>query len=417
MPPVKGTKKNGFFTRDENVLPFFSWHEKTKLGTILRIALVAFMAFTVIISLVARYAHITLSSASSFLPMTYAIPLAIVFALVVLALFKRMRSTFSRVTVGVVAAMVVLLAISILSSYLNLMPLLLLSQNEVSLPKKYAGLQVKGEDYKQNIVLMHQYGRPDGSHERKTETGADDLVCPYKVDAIKITVSAANDEELTASGAIYVLPEEIDKLNIEWLDDDTARIYLSDDATALIPEEMIASADVIGDYKTYTYVFENTDFMSDYSSVSDGTGQRIGGLENNERAGHKLNIYRSETQAYKATSIYQMSPESLKQIYTAYPSLLFNIFVKTDVRNEGEIVVEPYGTLNEFELAYDSAKDTLTVRPGGEFTGASGEIVLYLNEKYTQEDAAQLETAASQSAQPAPINGSRAFNEISVKIK
>ena len=144
MPPVKGTKKNGFFTRDENVLPFFSWHEKTKLGTILRIALVAFMAFTVIISLVARYAHITLSSASSFLPMTYAIPLAIVFALVVLALFKRMRSTFSRVTVGLAAAMVVLLAISILSSYLNLMPLLLLSQNEVSLPKKYAGLQVKG---------------------------------------------------------------------------------------------------------------------------------------------------------------------------------------------------------------------------------------------------------------------------------
>ena len=297
------------------------------------------------------------------------------------------------------------------------MPLLELSLNEVSLHRKSAGLQVKGEDYKQNIVLMHQYGRPDGSHERKTETGADDLVCPYRVDAIKITVSAANDEELTASGAIYVLPEEIDKLNIEWLDDDTARIYLSDDATALIPEEMIASAEVTGDYKTYTYVFENTDFMSDYSSVSDGTGQRIGGLENNERAGHKLNIYRSETQAYKATSIYQMSPESLKQIYTAYPSLLFNIFVKTDVRNEGEIVVEPYGTLNEFELAYDSAKDTLTVRPGGDYTGASGEIVLYLNEKYTQEDAAQPEIAASQSAQPAPINGSRAFNEISVKIK
>ncbi|MBQ7606352.1 MAG: hypothetical protein IJU59_07720, partial [Firmicutes bacterium] len=101
MPPVKGnTKKVSIFQRDENVLPFFSWHDKTRIGTVLRIALVAFMAFVVIISLVAQYAHVTLANASSFYPLTYAIPAAIIFALIVLGLFKRMRSTFSRIVVG-----------------------------------------------------------------------------------------------------------------------------------------------------------------------------------------------------------------------------------------------------------------------------------------------------------------------------
>ena len=419
MPPVKGnTKKVSIFQRDENVLPFFSWHDKTRIGTVLRIALVAFMAFVVIISLVAQYAHVTLASASSFYPLTYAIPAAIIFALIVLGLFKRMRSTFSRIVISLVAAMVLLIGVSLVASYVNLLPLMLLSQNEVSLPKKYAALQVQSDDGGQNLVLMHQYGRPDGSYERKTQTGADDLVCPFKVDALKITVSAANGEEFTASGALYVLPSEIDRLSIEWLNDDTARLYLSEDAATLIPREMIGVAEVTGDYQNYRYVFADTSFMDGYLADSDLSGQRVAGVSDNENAGHKLNIYRSEAEAYRATSIYQMSPESLKQIYTAYPSLFFNLLVKTDVRAEGEIMVEPYGTLDQFEVAYDRDSNILTVKPGGDSVGADGEIVLYLSEKQEAAQEKEEEQAfLSENPQTGYSGYAAAYNEIIVRFQ
>ena len=421
MPPVKGTnKKVSIFHRDENVLPFFSWHDKTKVGVALRIALVAFMGFVVLISIAARYVSVTLASASTFYPLTYIIPLAIVAALIVLGLFKRMRSTFSRILVGLVAAMVLLIGVSLVSSYLNLMPLMLLSQNEVSLPKKYAALQVNCDGKKQNLVLMHQYGRPDGSYERKTETGADDLVCPFKVDGVKITVSAANSEECIATGALYVRSDEIEKLAVEWLDEDTARIYVSEDASALIPQEMIGTAEVTGNYQNYRYVFADTSFMSSLSAASDGSGQRVTGIEGNEREGHKLNIYRTDVTAYQATSIYQMSPESLKQVYTAYPSLLFNLLIKTDVKTEGEITVEPYGTVEEFQLLYDKENDSLTVRPSGASSGADGEIVLHLNEKVdvlSAQEAASPEPADPPAEQKDLSGYKTAYNEIIVHFQ
>ncbi|MBQ9409856.1 MAG: hypothetical protein IJU28_10770, partial [Clostridia bacterium] len=89
MPPVKGTKKNGFFTRDENVLPFFSWHEKTKLGTILRIVLLIFMGFVLMLIPLGLFANLKLSNATTFSELIYIVPIIIAFALIMLALFKR----------------------------------------------------------------------------------------------------------------------------------------------------------------------------------------------------------------------------------------------------------------------------------------------------------------------------------------
>ena len=103
MPPVKGkttSRKNDFFKRDENVLPFFSWHDKTKIGTILRVALILFSLFIAILAALGYFAGFKLSSINSFSPFIRIVPIVIVFALAVVGLFKRMRSTFTRLLTG-----------------------------------------------------------------------------------------------------------------------------------------------------------------------------------------------------------------------------------------------------------------------------------------------------------------------------
>ena len=411
MPPVKGKKTIDFFKKDESVLPFFSWHPKTRVGTVLRIALIVFMLLVVILNLVANYASITLASATSFYPFTFIVPIAIIFALILLGLFKRMRSSFTRLLVGAIAAIVLLLGISLISTYISLLPLTMLSQSEYSWPEKYAAMKVEGESGKQNLIIMRQYARPEGSQEMTSEKGTD-LACPYRVDALRITVSSAQGEEIGAEGAIYVLQDEIEHLHVEWTDENTARIYLDEQATTLIPEDMIARAQITGNNEKYRYAVDFAEKQA-YSSATKDEGSYFR-QEQNEKGEHRIYLYKTEVHAYQPVSVYHMTPESLGQAYSAYPSLFFNFLVKTNVKTEGVIEVKPYGELKSIAASYVDGVITLT--PGEDSVDASGSITIHMNEK--MDAAGTQDDTETEEEMPAPVSFEKAFSfdEITVSF-
>ena len=416
MPPVKGkttSRKNDFFKRDENVLPFFSWHDKTKIGTILRVALILFSLFIAILAALGYFAGFKLSSINSFSPFIRIVPIVIVFALAVVGLFKRMRSTFTRLLTGLLAGIVVLLGISVISTYTNAIPILSLSEYGTTAFYKYRGEQGVDGDEKQNIVILYCYELPDGSYIRNVGRGATEAVCPSRQEVYKVSLEKPDGEDFTATGAIYVKSDEIDKLKIEWTDDNNARIYLTEDATTFIPEEMIGKAGVAGESMTYRYVFSDTSFMQDYDASSKGVGEPILGCTDTARAGNTIRLRYEKAYAYQALSVYRMSSDGFKMHFIAYPSYLFNLFTKADIKTEGMITMEPYGSIEKFDVEYNKNENVVRVKPAEGSLGASGEIVLYLNEKAEQSEASDPEKPV----EPDITNGKPAFNEIIVHFQ
>ena len=107
MPPVKA--RSNLFKKDENVLPFFSVHPRTKIGTILRISLTVFMLVCALLTFIAGKTGYTLAKYWDWQLLVYFIPIALIFALIVLAIYKRLKTPIQKIIVGILAVMVFVL--------------------------------------------------------------------------------------------------------------------------------------------------------------------------------------------------------------------------------------------------------------------------------------------------------------------
>ena len=85
--------------KDPDTLPFFSIHPSTKVGMILRILLCAFMVLVFLLTIVGSKLGLVFYKYWDLYYLIYMVPAVIVIAMVVLALFKRMKTLLGKILV------------------------------------------------------------------------------------------------------------------------------------------------------------------------------------------------------------------------------------------------------------------------------------------------------------------------------
>ena len=193
MPPVKA--KSNLFKKDENVLPFFSIHPRTKIGAILRITLTVFLLICALASFISATTGYTLAKYWDYLPLVQVdmlfgripigfVTVGLIFGLIVLALFKRLKTLIQKIIVGILAGIILMLGISIASTVMNLMPLLTIQQTGTSLPSPTGRLPFKTDGYNEQLVMLRMYAVPDEYQLSDTvlENGEPQKLYPYRTD-------------------------------------------------------------------------------------------------------------------------------------------------------------------------------------------------------------------------------------------
>lgn len=120
MGVVKGSGKSDsfLFSRDPDTLPFFSIHNKTLVGKILRIALCVFFVIVLILEVLARTTGLLYSHYFDYSYLIYVVPGVILLALITLALVKRIPIRFFKVVVVVIA---IVFGMSVVSTLCQMM--------------------------------------------------------------------------------------------------------------------------------------------------------------------------------------------------------------------------------------------------------------------------------------------------------
>ncbi len=396
MPPVKGTKRFDMFKKDENTLPFFSFHPKTKLGTIVRIVWLGLMLLIIALSIVmsltktaptrAVLLYILADPQSTFVILTA----FAVIALVAIALFKRMPNTFLKMLVAILTVTVLLIATSVVSAMFSALPAMQIEQSGKTMVDAYSKLNgIKTDQGTQNLMVMYQYSVPDGSVQTAPDEDLKNYACPVRVDAYKVT--ASGDSEAESRGVLYVPRDQLDKLKVEWTDEDTAVISLAEENTPVLPAELLSSPRVEGTDGKYRYVLPETQDGEAFGSVTvkfAAQGEKSTEIRAYQKeikspgGAHSLFLHAEETYAYKPENVNNMPAESMKKILTAYPSLFFNMLIKFDVKTEGNIVIKPYAELTGVKCT-TMENGVLLLEPSENTRGVSGSITVYLNEKAT----------------------------------
>ena len=362
MPPVKA--KSNLFKKDENVLPFFSIHPRTKIGAILRITLTAFLLLCAIATFVAGKTGYTLSKYWDWQLLVYFVPIGLIFGLIVLALFKRLKTPFQKIAVGVLAGLVLMIGISLASTMMSLWPLLTIQQTGTSLPSPTGRLPFKTEGYNEQLVMLRMYAVPDEYQLSDTvlENGEPQKLYPYRTDCYTYTARGAEGEVAEVTGSISVDKTSTYKIEPEWLDENTLRYYVSQDSLGT------GSGEIIVKFPEKAEFWENNPADKPVSAQTNPSGT------------HSAALYREDGYLTTYQPVYNMSQDSLKKVYTCYPAAFFYRVLKMNTRVEGFIEVAPYGELKDIKVA-TADEGVLVVSPGDNCVDASGEIRIYLNEK------------------------------------
>lgn len=344
-------RNNPMFEKDEDVLPFFSIHPRTKVGMILRIVLYAFLLIVCAITLLAGKANLVFYKYFDWYYLTYAVPIIICIALIIVALFKRMKRTITKILVpGVIGLIVISLALSVCTIMsvtfgMALSPAMILEQNDG------------------NYMIMVTCVDPDGVEVKQDESGREYPEYPVRVDAYRYTGKQFADDACSISGEILIPQKATYEVKDEWIDENTLRFYIASDNSSLGTGEILIR------------------FGSESENLaSPGEIAVSRGRFDNADKSHSAALYREDSHIWtKTDSIYSLGKESFKQVYSVFP-LKARYFIKMNVRTEGSIILEPYGTLSGIEVDYGSVENAIVYRPAEGSVGASGSITLYPGE-------------------------------------
>lgn len=341
---------SALFEKDENVLPFFSLHPRTKVGMILRIILYVFLAIVCVLTVLASKAGLMFYKYYDLYYLIYAVPILICIALVIVALFKRMKRTITKILVpGMLGLVTISLALALLSVFsascsFMLSPAMILPLDE----GKY--------------MFMVSCADPDGTVEKQNEKGVTYYEYPVRVDAYRYSAKGFGDDSCTVTGEILIPQKATYEVKEEWVDESTLRFYIASDNSELGTGEIIVK------------------FGEEGESVLPGEGATFRSRFNNKDESHTADLYREDSVLWTMTdSVYSLGKESFKQVFTAYP-LKMRYFIKLNERSDGAIILEPYGSLYGVTVDKESVEDGILFAPAEGSVGASGSITVYPGE-------------------------------------
>lgn len=364
--------RSNMFAKDPNVLPFFTLHPKTKVGTIIRVLMIVFVLVTLAFTLLMSQGIFFMWFAKLYY-LVYLVPIVGLVALALLALFKRMKTTITKIAIpGLLAFLFfsVLMSVASIISYtydLQLSPKMGLSSNGRS------------------IILMRECADPDDAVRRLSEDGATTITeYRYRVDAHLFTLrvpQAVEGETYELTGEILVPSDSAYQYEIkgEWLDDTSLRVYISKDTSGIGHGEITLRFTPGETAPASPEADANAVYKTAFTSPDGSRGAYL---------------YRADDYIFQTTdSPLMIGEEDLKQIFHAYPRTMV-IFARISTRVEGRIVLEPYGTLTGVRVEW-LKDDVARITPTEDSAGASGEITIYFSEK-----AGEAETATPSEATP-----------------
>ena len=336
--------RTNIFARDTEALPFFSLHPKTKIGTILRIALLVFIVITMIFTIMANQGLLFLWYFRYYF-LLYIVPAAILLALIVVGLYKRMRSTFTRIAVpGLLAFISIAIIMTVTTLFSH-------TSSFAFSPKSTFNV----DDHK--IVFMRECGLSETENDLFT----------YRVAAERFSVrvpEAKEGEQYSIEGEILIPTGAEYAIEPEWVSEDTLRLFISKDSSGLGTGEI-------------TVKFASGETMPASPEASDKMTFKSSQVSPSEK--HTVYFYSENSYIEQETdSVYSLTENDMTQLYRAYPYRLF-FFADVNCRVEGGILVEPYSSLS---VRYDWLEDeVLRITPEDTCPGASGDITIYFNEK------------------------------------
>lgn len=372
----KSRRGGAMFQKDPDVLPFFSIHPKTKAGMILRIALSVFCMLALVITFLAsRGIMLIWYQKLSFL--LYIVPLVGLILLIALALYKRMKTSFTKIAVP---GLILFFASAIVMTLGSMMSF---TSDFALVPKMLM------ENDGHTVVLMRACAEPDGTVTETDEEGYEVTRFPIVVDAYRYTVRVPETHEgytYDITGEILIPADESIEFEIkeEWTDADTLRLYIAKDTSEMGIGEIVVSfkegetkpaGDEMPDSEIYRNSFEN--------------------------GGHKVSLYRGAGQIQTTVnSPYMMSEEDFIQVFFAYPRTMY-AFAKINTRTEGNIYVEPKGSLEAINWEWLEEDKVARLTPSETSTGATGSITIYFDETVDPKAADEVKDAETDAASPA----------------
>lgn len=367
----------GIFAKNPDVLPFFSFHPKTRLGTIVRIAFSVFVLLELIVTILA-------SNGIMFLWyvrlnwLIYVVPIVVTVALVAIALYKRMKTTFSRLAVPGLLVLFTFTVVYTMGSMLSYTNGFAMSP------------QMMIESRGHNFVFFRECVFPEASDtlivEKEDGTVTEVPQYDVRVDAHLFTVrvpNAVEGEQYEIKGEIR-LPsaQSVDyEVKGEWTDEDSLRIFISKDSSG-VGEGEITVDFMPGDTMAESpEASESAIYKTAYSSPD---GKR------------DVYLYREDSYLIqKVDTPLMMNERDFEQVFSVYPRSMY-IFAKTTVRSEGNITIEPYGTLAGVQLEWLEEDSVARFTPTSDSVGVEGEIIVYLNEKNSDAQASGDDAPATQ---------------------
>lgn len=351
MAATSRKKTSALFEKDEDTLPFFSIHPKTKAGMILRIILCVFLLLVCILTLLQAKAGLLYIRYCDLYYLIYAVPAFIFLALIIVALFKRMKRVITKIAVpGIIVLFCMTIGLAIFSMMSTTCGYVL------------SPAAVMDTNYGK-IMLMRSCADPDDAEEVVNEEGGTYLRYPARAEAYRYTGKAFAEEDCEVSGEIFVPIKATYEVKEEWVNDSTLRFYIASDDSGYGYGEILMKFGSAGEDNTEPG--ESALFRNRFTN---GSGSHTGDL------------YREESSITVMTdSVFTLPEEAFKRVYTAFP-LKMNWFIKVNVRSEGGIVLEPYGEINSFTVDYGSIENAIVISPGEDCVGASGSITIYPNE-------------------------------------
>ena len=380
MPPVKA--RSNLFKKDENVLPFFSVHPRTKIGAILRISLTVFMLVCALLTFIAGKTGYTLAKYWDWQLLVYFIPIALIFALIVLAIYKRLKTPIQKIIVGILAVMIFVLGISLASTMMNLWPLLTIQQSGTSMPSPTGRLSFQTDGYNEQLVMLRMYAIPDEYQlsDNVQENGEPQKLYPYRTDCYVYTAKGAEGEKAEVTGSIAVDKTSTFKIEPEWTNENTLRYYISQDSLGTGTGEIIVT------------------FPEKAEFGEANPAEKPVSTQTNSAGTHSAGLFREDGYFTTYQPVYNMSQDSLKKVYTCYPATFFYSVLKMNTRVEGFIEVAPYGELKDIKVSI-ADEGVLLVAPGDNSVDTSGEIRIYLNEKAILDTADKTEETTDNTEQ------------------
>lgn len=370
MGIVKGKQSTGssLFSRDPDTLPFFSIHNKTIVGKILRIAFLVFFLAVIALDVLARATGLVFIHYFDYQFLIYLVPAVIILALIITALVKRIPIPALKILLVVIVAVFWLSVVSAMFSMLS---------HTGSLFAAYPEIAVSDGDTQFALMRVCLAEQPDAEQYRNLSE-ENTLILTRRHES-RYLVSAPGAE---SSGEILLPFDSPLTPECEWIDERTARVY--------VPSEDSE------EYGTITVTFG--DGAAEASDIADP--YRIAAVFTNEDASRSFELLAQE---YEYADPFSKTASDFRREYIIFPAKA-RMFFDVSVYSEGSIVLEPFRVIEPDDIEVEvREKGVFLFRLSSESAyKGHGEVLVDLNRK--AENAAAEDEAAPEE-EPAPTPG------------